>query len=66
MFPILCPLLVLSIYGSAQVRSSDPPSLWELDIKADDTRGNFLSNVARRLWKMLPSTGSQVRHRAND
>uniref|UniRef100_A0A673L156 Myotubularin-related protein 14-like n=1 Tax=Sinocyclocheilus rhinocerous TaxID=307959 RepID=A0A673L156_9TELE len=33
---------------------------------ADDTLGNFFSNVARQLWEMLPSTDNQVRHRAHD
>ncbi len=34
--------------------------------KAVDTLGNFLSNVARHLCEMLPSTGNQVRHGAHD
>ncbi len=33
--------------------------------KADDTQGNFLSNVAGQLWLMLPSTGNQVRDRVH-
>ncbi len=34
--------------------------------KADDTRGNFLSNVAGQLWVILPSADNQVSHRAHD
>ncbi len=32
----------------------------------EDTRGNFLNNIAGQLWEMLPSTGNQVRHRAHN
>ncbi len=32
----------------------------------EDTLGNFLRNIARQLWEMLPSTGNQVRHRAHN
>ncbi len=38
-------------------------SLNDTTLEANETWGNFLSNVVRQLWLMLPSTGNQVRHR---
>ncbi|KTF91238.1 hypothetical protein cypCar_00022069, partial [Cyprinus carpio] len=42
--------------------SEESVSVAEKVKMADDTRGNFLSNVAKQLWEMLPSTGNQAQN----